>query len=323
MKKAMNLLLSFFLVLTLTGCGSKSESADSEKGLSVVTTIFPLYEWCREVLGENPGHVELSFLLDSGTDLHSYQPTAGDMVTVSGCDLFLYIGGESDAWVKDALSNSVNPQSTSLNMMELLSDSVKEEEIREGMESEEEEEEKEYDEHVWLSLNNAETAVRKIADVLSEKDPQNSGVYSSNAEAYCAKLQELDEKYRTTVQNGQYDTLVFADRFPFRYLMDDYGIQYYAAFAGCSAETEASFETVRFLAGKVDELGLPAVMTIEKNDEKMARTVIENTSQKNRKILHLDSMQSVTQQDSLEGTTYLSVMEDNLNVLKEALAASE
>ena len=265
------------MVISLAGCGSDSakdnRKQETESTVSIVTTIFPLYDWCRVVLGENPGNARLTFLLDSGTDLHSYQPSAGDMVTVSECDLFVYIGGGSDVWVPDALGNSVNPEQVSLNMMEVLKDSVREEEIIEGMEAEEEEE-AEYDEHVWLSLKNAKTAVQAIASVMKEKDPVNADVYSANADGYCMYLDELDGKYSNAVDHAEFDTLVFADRFPFRYLVDDYGINYYAAFAGCSAETEASFETIRFLAEKVDELGLPGVMTIEKNDEKIARTVI-------------------------------------------------
>ena len=206
--------------------------------------------------------------------------------------------------------------------MEILSDSVREEEIIEGMESEEEEEEEtEYDEHVWLSLARAETAVDAIAGAIAEKDPENGQVYRENADAYIRKLKDLDDQYTECVNNSGVRTLVFADRFPFRYLTDDYGIQYYAAFAGCSAETEASFETIRFLASKIDELDLTHVMTLENNDEKIARTVIESTGKKNMAILHLDSMQSTDAKAVTAGTSYLSVMQDNLAVLQEALSS--
>ncbi len=324
MKRILNMIAASCMVISLAGCGSDSakdnRKQETESTVSIVTTIFPLYDWCRVVLGENPGNARLTFLLDSGTDLHSYQPSAGDMVTVSECDLFVYIGGGSDVWVPDALGNSVNPEQVSLNMMEVLKDSVREEEIIEGMEAEEEEE-AEYDEHVWLSLKNAKTAVQAIASVMKEKDPVNADVYSANADGYCMYLDELDGKYSNAVDHAEFDTLVFADRFPFRYLVDDYGINYYAAFAGCSAETEASFETIRFLAEKVDELGLPGVMTIEKNDEKIARTVIRSTSKKTGTIYHLDSMQSVTEAEAEAGVTYLSVMKKNLAVLEEALGS--
>ena len=324
MRKFLKYILTVFLCAALAACGttdSKEEAETSEKSLSIVATIFPAYDWVREILGGNPGNVQLTFLLDSGTDMHSYQPTAADMVKIAECDLFVYTGGESDSWTADAIRESVNPDLTPLSLMDVLSDSVREEEIIEGMQAEEEEEEAEYDEHVWLSLSRAEKAVETIAGVIAEKDPENAQTYRDNADAYIQKLEDLDNQYRKCVNNSEVRTLVFADRFPFRYLTDDYGLQYYAAFAGCSAETEASFETIRFLASKMDELDLTRVMTIENSDEKIARTVIENTEKKDMKILHLDSMQSTDAKAVSAGATYLSLMRDNLAVLQEALSS--
>jgi zinc transport system substrate-binding protein len=324
MRKFLKYILAVFLCAALAACGttdSKEEAETSEKSLSIVATIFPAYDWVREILGGNPGNVQLTFLLDSGTDMHSYQPTAADMVKIAECDLFVYTGGESDSWTADAIRESVNPDLTPLSLMDVLSDSVREEEIIEGMQAEEEEEEAEYDEHVWLSLSRAEKAVETIAGVIAEKDPENAQTYRDNADAYIQKLEDLDNQYRECVNNSEVRTLVFADRFPFRYLTDDYGIQYYAAFAGCSAETEASFETIRFLASKMDELDLTRVMTIENSDEKIARTVIESTEKKDMKILHLDSMQSTDAKAVSAGATYLSLMRDNLAVLQEALSS--
>ena len=182
-----------------------------------------------------------------------------------------------------------------------------------------EHEEKEYDEHVWLSLKNAETLVSAISDALQELNPDNKDVYRSNADAYVEKLSALDHKYQKAVKAASAKTVLFGDRFPFRYMVDDYGLNYYAAFAGCSAETEASFKTVSFLAKKVDELNLPCVLTIEGTKHKIAETIVENTKEKNQKILTMDSMQSTTSEDVKNGTTYLSVMEKNLDVLKKAL----
>ena len=149
--------------------------------------------------------------------------------------------------------------------------------------------------------------------------PENKDVYASNAAAYQEKLSDLDTEYQNTVDSAKQNTLLFADRFAFRYLVDDYGLNYYAAFSGCSAESEASFKTVTFLADKLDELGVKTVLTIEKSDDRIAQTVIENTETKDQKILELNSMQSITSDEIADGVTYLSVMEDNLNVLKEAL----
>lgn len=237
--------------------------------------------------------------------------------------MFIYVGGESDGWVEDALKEATNKEMQVINLLDVLGEQVKEEEVVEGMEAEEEEfedeNEPEYDEHVWLSLKNAETLCNAITDALEEIDPANKDAYATNAASYLEKLAALDGEYQTVVDNAARKTVLFGDRFPFRYLVDDYGLSYYAAFAGCSAETEASFETISFLAGKVDELRLPCVLTIEGAQHKIAETIVQNTAEKNQSILTLDSMQSTTSTDVANGTTYLSVMESNLDVLKQAL----
>ena len=305
--------------VTATPAGPQAESAADEK-IRIVTTIFPEYDWVREILGDKGDSAEITMLLDNGVDLHSYQPTADDIIKLSDCDLFVYVGGESDEWVEDALKSAANKDRKVIHLLEILGDSVKEEETVEGMQEEEEDqEEKEYDEHVWLSLKNAKTLVGAISAALQEIDPDNKDTYAANAEAYGQKLSALDAEYRKAVSAGTYRTLLFGDRFPFRYLVDDYGLSYYAAFAGCSAESEASFETVSFLARKVDEGKLPCVLTIEGKNHKIAETIVQNTAGKNQKILTMDSMQSTTSQDVAGGTTYLSLMEKNLDVLKEAL----
>lgn len=292
--------------------------------LSVVTTIFPEYDWVRQILGENQANVDLTMLLDKGVDLHSYQPSADDMVKISKCDLFIYAGGESDAWVDDALKSAKNKNMKVINLLDVLGNSVKEEEQVEGMQAEEEEKEgeeegPEYDEHVWLSLKNAKTLCSSIADALCDIDSKNADVYKKNLGEYTKNLDALDKEYQQAVNSAKYDTLVFGDRFPFRYMVDDYSLKYYAAFVGCSAETEASFQTIKFLANKVDELGVTTVLTIENPKHKIAQTVVENTKEKNQKILALNSMQSVTSDDVKNGETYLNVMQSNLDVLKQAL----
>ena len=505
MKKIITLVLALAMAVSLfTGCGKKNNAetgeSDSNK-LSVVTTIFPEYDWVREILGGKAESTDLTMLLDNGVDLHSYQPTADDIVKISDCDLFIYVGGESDEWVKNVLKNAVNKKMKVINLLEMLGDSVKMEEIVEGMQEDghdhghshdeqltendiedrtlsdfagawkslhpfllngdldrfcehraEEDEDssttkdtyfekykaswqcdaekisingdtitftyadgktvsaeyiyagyqpkrndegkirsvryqfettsadapkyvqfndhghepgeaehfhiyfgndgfdalmsaktnpffvkdalsvedildelmghdhgEEKDEHVWLSLKNAQTLCVTLADALCAIDPDNKNTYIANAAAYRDKLAALDADYKATVDGAAHKTVLFGDRFPFRYLVDDYGLRYYAAFAGCSAETEASFETVSFLAKKVDELGLPCVLTIEGAQHRIAETIVQNTAGKNQKVLTMDSMQSTTSKDVANGTTYLSVMEKNLSVLKEAL----
>lgn len=330
MKKITALLLALFvLVGALAGCGKQNDTNKTDK-LSIVTTIFPEYDWVREILGDKADNAEITMLLDNGVDLHSYQPTADDIVKISDCDLFIYVGGESDGWVEDALRNAANRNMKVINLLEVLGDSVKTEEIVEGMQeehedahahddAEEHEHEEEADEHVWLSLKNAKMLVRVISKALQELDPDNKDIYAANADAYVKKLSALDADYQAAVDAASNKTILFGDRFPFRYLVDDYGLRYYAAFAGCSAETEAGFETISFLAKRVDEWKLPCVLTIEGAQHKIAETIVRNTTTKNQKVLTMDSMQSTTTQDVKNGTTYLSVMEKNLSVLKEAL----
>lgn len=344
-------------VLFLTAAAN----ADSVK---IVTTIFPIYDWVREIVGSN---ADVTLLMDSGIDLHSYQPTAQDIMKISSSDLFIYVGGESDKWVGDVLKTTLNPNLTAINLVKLMGSEIKEEEIVEGMEHEhdhdheehdeadheehtdavheeheheehadtdheeheheehadtdheEHEHEGEADEHVWLSLRNAQKLVRVITDTLAQIDAGNAALYQANAERYCADLAALDQEYTKAVDSAKLKTFLFGDRFPFRYLADDYGLTYYAAFSGCSAESEASFKTIIFLAEKVDALGLPVVLTIENPKMRIAETIIENTKNKNQAILAMNSMQGITKNDVENDVTYLSVMKENLSVLRTAL----
>ena len=375
MKRTITIIILLVTVLLgFSGCGSSDKSAGA-KGetpkprLKIVATIFPEYSWTKELLGSYEKDVELTLLAKKGVDMHSYQPSAEDILRIANCDLFLYVGGESDKWVDKALKESGNPKRRVLNLLKLMGDRAKVEEEVEGMEKhdhhehdkdahahqekdkqdekhehhdkdkqdEKHEHEKEhnkdkhdakvhheqpeYDEHVWLSLKNADIVCKAIAEELAALDSKNAETYRANYTAYSQKMAALDAKYKEAVTKAPVKTVLFGDRFPFRYLTDDYGLQYYAAFNGCSAETEASFETVAFLAKKMDELKLPAVLAIEGRQHKLAQTIVENTKAKNQKMLTLNSMQSVTEEEIKKGITYLAVMEQNLNVFKEALQA--
>ena len=332
MKKIITLMLVAVLaVCALSGCGtSKSGEDTKDKKIKIVTTIFPEYDWVMQILGNKADKADVTMLLDKGVDLHSYQPSTADIAKISEADVFIYVGGESDEWVEDVLKEAKNKKLKVINLMDVMGDKAKEEEVKEGMQEEEEEhaeeakdgkeeEEVEYDEHVWLSLKNAKIFTKKIADVLSEVDKDDAKTYQANYESYAKKLDDLDKKYADAVASAKNKTLVFGDRFPFRYLVNDYGLDYYAAFVGCSAESEASFETVTFLAKKIDELGLGNVLTIEGKNHKIAKTVVDNTKNKDQKVLTMDSMQSTTSKDVKDGATYLGIMEKNLEVLKEAL----
>ncbi len=334
MKKAVVILLAVvvFMAAVLSGCAKNSSQAvsktsKSSKGqqiIKIVTTIFPAYDWVEQILGSKADKADVTMLLDNGVDLHSYQPTTEDIAKVKSCDLFIYVGGESDAWVDKALKNAKNKKMKVINLMDVLGDSVKEEEAKKGMMPEDEEDEgggdePEYDEHVWLSLKNAKVLTKAIAKDIEALDPDNADTYQKNEAHYTQQLAALDKKYEKAVQQSQGKTLVFGDRFPFRYMIDDYGLDYYAAFAGCSAETEAGFKTVSFLAKKVDQLKLKNVVVIEGSDKKIAKTVIKNTAKKKQHIVTMDSMQSTTSNDVKAGKNYLGVMRKNLDVLKKAL----
>ena len=321
-KTVLAITLILCLIASLLGCGSNAPG-DRQGSIKIVTTVFPQYDWAKNILGDNPSGAELILLADNGADMHSFQPGAEEIVDISTADVLIYVGGESDTFVDDVLKTNGNEKMHVINLLESAGDYIKEEELVEGMEGEEEEgeeeEEPEYDEHVWLSLRAASGLCEEICDAICKVDPSNEEYYRNNLKEYKEKLDSLDEEYAKAVSEASTDTILFGDRFPFRYMVDDYGIKYFAAFVGCSSETDASFETVTFLAKKVDELGLDSVMIIENSDGAIAQAIISNTETKDQKVLTMDSMQSVTADDIEAGETYLGIMEENLRVLKEAL----
>lgn len=319
MKKIITvIIISVLFIAALAGCGAPS---GGKARINITAAAFPEYDWLRN-LTEGVEGVEITLLLDTGVDLHSYQPTAKDMVKVANSDMFVYVGGESEKWADNVKKTVKNDSTVCISLLSVLGDKAKIEEAAEGMQKEEHEEdgeEAEYDEHVWLSLKNAALFCKYIEEKLAEIDPLNRQKYKANLDSYTQKLNGLDSEYENAAAAAKTKTLLFADRFPFRYLVDDYGLSYYAAFSGCSAESEASFETILFLANKIDELGLHAIVKIETSDGKIAETVKNNTKTKDQKTVTLNSLQSVTLADAESGVTYISVMENNLAALKEAL----
>lgn len=326
--------------LTLVACSAESnEKAPAQKKVSIVATIYPQYDWLKNILGDRLDAVDLKLLIKNGTDLHSYKPSAQDIAAIASADMVVYVGGESDEWIEKALSATPKAGRVQVNLMQALGDRVKEEEIVEGMQAEDEHEhhhdhgeeaeehehhehaeEAENDEHIWLSLKNAEILVMTLADAISKVDSAHATEYHMNAGLYIAKISALDAQYRAATDSAAYKTILFGDRFPFRYLVDDYGIKYFAAFVGCSAESEASFETVAFLAGKMDSLALPAIFTIDGSNGKIARAILDASKKsKEAQVLTLNSMQSVTDAQMQSGVDYLSIMQENLEVLKKAI----
>ncbi len=372
MKRLLAILMGVTMLFTpVTGCSSTTSPDTTTSGatgsqqtegdtFSVVATNFATYDWAKTVIGEED-NVKLTYLLESGVDSHSYQPSADDIIEIANCDLFLYVGGESDTWVDGVLAQAVNQDMIVLNLMEVLGDDALAEETVEGMEvsddhdhededdhdhededdhdhededdhDHEDEDDHDHeecededcdhdhsDEHIWLSLRNATTLTVAISEALAEMNPDAAAVYTTNSDNYLAELVDLDRSYTAATVNATNKTILVADRFPFLYLVSDYDLDYYAAFNGCSAETEASFETIAFLAGKVDELGINTIFTIEGVQHKIAETVSAATQSKDQQILVIDSMQNTTADDIAAGATYLNIMAENLNVLKQAL----
>ncbi len=321
-------LIAGLLAAALVGCGGKTETPDvtdpanpaKTAGLKIVCTVFPQYDWVRNILGDRLQDTELTLLLDSGVDLHSYEPLPDDLIALAGCDLFIYIGGESDEkWAPGTIETT--GVENALNLLEALGDAAKEESAVAGMQEEEEEEEEgAVDEHIWLSVKNAAILCGVIRDKLCELDPANADVYKANAEAYISELNALDAQYAETVANAAHKDILVADRFPFRYLCEDYGVTPYAAFSGCSTESQASMGTIATLAGYLDTLGLTHVVITESSDGSTAEAVIGSSAAGNQEIVVLDSLQSITESRVLEGATYLGLMRENLTALKTALS---
>ena len=330
MKRIGAVILVFSLLLpALPGCGRADEPGDDR--ISIVCTVFPQYDWVLRILGDRADNFDVILLLNNRFDMHNYQTTFDNVIKISSCDLFIYIGGESDIWVDGALKEAINDEMIVINLLDTLGAAARAEETVEGAGEDDhgvgysegdhgQESEIEYDEHVWLSLRNAQIFCRSIAGAISSLDPENAGEYNSAVVAYIDELSELDEEYIKTVSEAPVRTLLFGDRFPFRYFVEDYSIDYFAAFPGCSTETEASLETIVFLAKKIDELDLKNIVVTESADQSIAMSIIDNTMRKNQQILVLNAMQSVTSSDVQNGMTYLSVMADNLSVLKTALS---
>ncbi|MCR4743213.1 MAG: metal ABC transporter substrate-binding protein [Treponema sp.] len=315
------------LCLSLFCSSCKAKQIDLSGKFKIVTTIFPLFEWTHNLSYADNNTADnkiLTLLVKNGIDLHSYQPSVAEISQISNADLFIYVGGESDYWVKNALSQASNKNMIVINLMDVLKDHLKEEEsfIGDSQEGEEEceiEEEMEYDEHVWLSVKNAKICVQAISQALISADPQNKELYNRRLADYMNKLNALDLSFEKDLKAMPKDTLIVCDRFPFKYLFDDYGIKYYAAFKGCSAETEASFETVSFLSNKVSEIDAKAVLVTESSDKKLAKTIIYNSENKFADIYVIDSLQSTSLREAFNGKTYLASMYANLTNIKKAL----
>lgn len=313
--------------MLFTGCGSETLPTEKDR-ISVVCTTFPQYDWVKNLLGAETDAFEVSLLVKNSSDIHNYQPSAQDMIAIKEADLFVYVGGESDAWVADLIASDAQIEDKSVSLVGAIGDKALVEEIVEGMqhdhehsheEGDHDHEEEGMDEHVWLSLENAEILCRYLADRLTLLSPEYAEQIAENTSAYIEELHALDIAYRKVAEMSAHTPLIFGDRFPFRYLTEDYELEYYAAFAGCNAEVEASFDTIITLAGKVAAYEVPCILVIDGSDKSLAKSILEAAGESNKKILTLDSMQSVSMDDINAGASYLGIMRANLEILREAL----
>lgn len=327
--KVISVLLTGAVLLTGCGTGNVSENHSSEK-IRVVCTTFPQYDWLKNILGESEDDFELTLLVKNSADVHNYQPSAKDMIAIREADLFVYIGGESDTWAADLMASDASLKEKAVSLVETLGDEALIEEIVEGMTHTHEHSEEDghihndkehdtVDEHVWLSLNNAEVLCQYLSERVCELSPECAEAFRTNTAAYTEELHALNDQYRDMVNASAKNTLIFGDRFPFRYLTEDYGLEYYAAFAGCNAEVEAGFDTVVFLADKVKELHTSYIMVIDGSDRELAKTISNTANKTDMEILVLDSMQSVSWEDIQQGTNYLDIMKANMEILRKAL----
>ena len=291
-----------------------NKAKESNEKVSITTTNFPAYDFARAVAGDE---ADIKMLVKPGAETHDFEPTPQDIIDIKNSALFVYTGGESDEWIEGILEDIDINKTKLVKMMDVVE--VVEEETVEGMEHEshhEHEEEAEYDEHVWTSPKNAIKIVDAIKDELSKISPRNETLFADNSKIYIDKLSELDQKFQDIIKAGNRKTVVFGDRFPLRYFVDEYNLNYYAAFPGCSDQTEASSKTVAFLVDKIKNERIPVVFKIEMSSGKLAETISNETG---AKVLEFQSAHNISSDEFNAGVTYVDLMEHNLSALKEAL----
>lgn len=315
MKKIVKLIIIIFIItsmINVTGCNKNNKSNKIE----IITTNYPEYDFVRAIT-KNSNNITVRLLLKPGTDIHDFEPTPRDIIDIKKSNMFIYVGGESDEWINNILNDIKLEKTKVIKLMDIVD--LKEEELVEGMESEEEEEEKEeteYDEHVWTSPVNATKIIDKISKEIIELDSDNKELYEKNTKEYIEKINEIDSEIRNVVNNSKRKEIIVGDRFPLRYFVDEYNIKYYAAFLGCSEQNEASAKTISFLIDKVKEDKIPVIFHIELSDKKIAKTISDATGSK---VLEFNSAHNISQKDFDKGITYVDIMKNNVEVLKEAL----
>ena len=312
MKK--KLIVCLCVIMLLCGCTLQNNTSKNNGGkINIVTTVFPLYDFARNVAGDK---ANTDMLVTFGADVHSYEPTPRDIIKIIDSDLFINLGSSVDEWTDKVTEAADGKSLNTLSAMDSVD--IKDEEAVEGMEEERghSEHTPEPDEHIWTSPKNAELIVKSICSALEKADPSNAGYYKKNAENYIYELNRLDGDIRSAVEGAKRKTVVFADRFPMRYFSDEYGLEYFAAFPGCSSESEPSAATISFLIEKVKSEHIPVVFFTETSDGKVADTICE-ASGAEKLLFH--SCHNITKQQFDGKATYISLMKQNLKALQTAL----
>lgn len=310
MKKVIILIFTLLIIVGITGCGSFK---DNNK-ITILTTSFPSYDFARAITKDSD-LIEVEMLLKPGAETHDFEPTPKDIKNIKNSDIFIYVGGDSDNWIDNILDDINLNQTKIIKLMDLVA--TVEEEVIEGMEEHEEgKEEIEYDEHVWTSPVNAITIINKLKDIIIDIDKKNKKLYENNAEIYINEIENIDKEIRDVVNTAKRKEIIFGDRFPFRYFVDTYGLTYYAAFPGCSEQTEASAKTIAFLINKIKEDKIPVIFKIELSSGKIAEQIAQETK---AKVLEFNSAHNISANDFNNSVTYIDIMKNNIEVLREAL----
>lgn len=305
------LLTAAATALCLCSCASQNEAdnKDSQK-LKIISTVFPPYDLARQIAGDN---ADISILLPPGSESHTYEPTAKEIIEIQNCDIFLYIGGENEQWAEKIISSNKSDSVKTVKLIDCVK-TLEEAELHE--EEHEEEHSHETDEHIWTSPKNEQLMLTAVYDAICEADPENKAVYTKNKDSYNRQLSELDKAYKEAVGNAKNKTIIMADKFPFRYLAEEYGLDFYAAFSSCSDESEPSAAAMTSLISKIKELKIPVVYYLEFSSTKVADTLCSETGASS---LMLHSCHNVSKEDLDKGVTYVELMKQNLENLKTAL----
>ncbi len=314
-RKLLAVITAAATVLSLCACSSESGYSNSDSGkLKIISTVFPPYDLARQIAGDN---AEISILLPPGSEIHNYEPSAKDMIAIRNCDIFLYIGGENEQWAEKLINSNDTENVTAVKLIDYVPTLSEDEDEHDHDHDHDHEHGHETDEHIWTSPKNAQLMLSAVYDAICKVDPSDKQTYTKNKDAYAKQLSDLDDAYRSAVDNAKNKTIVLADKFPFRYLAHEYGLEFSAAFAACSDESEPGVSTMIKLTKTIKENNIPAVYYLEFSSTKIADTLCDETGATK---LMLHSCHNVSKQDIENNVSYVDLMKQNLENLKLTLS---